>query len=252
MPTTSTTTSPTAATSLNPAGRARPTSAPRTPGGSARRGSVRRRDGIALAATGTIPDRVRAQILAERRAHLVSRQRDGIRHRLDLGLLPLTIPYGYHRAGADLPEASGVGRCGPLDRVGRSPARRWALNPETTRTVWTMATWARAGIPLTEIAARLTADQTYPRPLTGAGHPRAWTTRTVDTVLCDPALTGHGVWGRTRQGHPLPPVEWIVSRTATHPAILPIRLWHATRRAVVPGSSERGDVGLAVRPWWAQ
>ena len=194
---------------------------------------VRRRDGLTLAATGAIPDRVRAQILAEHRAHLTARARNGVRARLDAGLLPLPIPYGYRRMNTlrtaehpatPHPLAAGSGSAGTWTargcRCGRAPAQHWLIDPDSADTVRFMAGCIRSGMTPAQLATHLNNDPDLPPLLTLSGRPRPWTGRTVATLLTNPVLTGHSVWGRTHHGRPRPRHEWMLSTTPTHPPIL--------------------------------
>lgn len=66
----------------------------------ARPDTSRRRDGIALAATGQqLPDRVRAHVLDEHYAELAARSRWTRITRVTQGRSPVPIAYGYRRAG---------------------------------------------------------------------------------------------------------------------------------------------------------
>lgn len=195
---------------------------------------VRRRDGLTLAATGAIPDRVRTQILAEHRAHLTARARAGVRARLDAGLLPLPIPYGYRRMNTlrtapehldtrhPLPSGYRPGESSTTrgGRCGRAPAQHWLTDPDTADTVRFMAGCIRSGMTPAQLAAHLNTNLDLPPLLTLSGRPRPWTGRAVVTLLTDPVLTGHSVWGRTHHGRPRPRHEWMLSATPTHPPIL--------------------------------
>ena len=145
---------------------------------------VRRRDGIALAATGAIPDRVRAQILAEHRAHLTGCARDGVRARLDAGLLPLPIPYGYRRMNTlrapghpdtQHPLTTGSGPTAMSTtrncRCGRAPAQHWLTDPDSADTVRYMAGRIRFGMTAAQLATHLNNDPDLPPLLTLSGRP---------------------------------------------------------------------------------
>lgn len=215
--------------------------------------SVRRRDGLALAATGAIPARVRALVLAQHRAELTDRARAQVRARLDAGLYPLPIPYGYRRTDTrptSLPASVSASRAddpctaypvGDLPvaaelpmidrgRHGRAPASTWHPDPDCMEAVWFMARWVQYGMTPAQIATHLnselanttlvTTGLAYPPLLSVSGRPRRWSARTVRGVLTDPAITGHSVWGRTRAGRPLPRSEWMISTAPTHPGLL--------------------------------
>lgn len=255
-------TTPSASRTPSRARRARPGRAPRTRRDDGGPGGLRRRDGVALAATGRVPDRVRAAVLADHHATLGMRSRSAILWRVHAGLHPLTIPYGYRRLGIADPAGSWSPEPEPHDAwsdrracAGRAKACLWDLDEPAARAITTMATWARDGLSVRVIAARATRDRSIPLPLTASGTWLAWTPRLVRAVLTDPALTGHSVWGRTHHGRPVPPTEWVISQTMTHPPILTVAQWQATRRAVDP--TPPGPGAPAATPardggaWWA-
>lgn len=194
---------------------------------------VRRRDGLALAVTGEIPDRVYDQVLAEHRAERDELHRIMLHVRINRGSYPLPIPYGYHRINADLigndvapanPESAHGDRAttwtGHRGHRGWAPAVEWWTDDDAAATVRLMTWWVRDGVPPTQIAARLNAQPDLAPLRTLTGHPRPWSGRAVATLLTDPVLTGHGVWGRTHHGRPQPRDTWIISATPTHPPIL--------------------------------
>ena len=223
---------------------------------------VRRRDGITLAATGAIPERVRTHVLAQHRADLADRARARVRVRIDAGTYPLPIPYGYRRLRT-LHAARSIGPCDtypladPPDvaevpmvdraRCGRAPALEWRIDPDCAETIWWMARCAFYGMPPARIAAHLNADLATadlataelrdigcarPPLLTVSGRPQRWSARAVRSVLTDPAIAGHSVWGRTRGGRPLPRHEWMVSVAQTHPPLLDPATTHAVLDAL--------------------
>ncbi|BBG02799.1 MULTISPECIES: recombinase family protein [Pseudonocardia] len=224
---------------------ARPTSE----AGGSRPRTGRRRDGVVLAATGHIPPALRDRVLTEHRAQLATRVRDEIIWRVHRGLHPLRITYGYRRpalhdlhppseawgiavpdldVGPDQRESPGARAA----RTGRAQPCTWQLDHACAHTVRVAASWARAGIPLPEIAHRLAHDPAYPHPVTLTGTRRSWTVGTVRQILTDPGLTGYSVWGRTHHRRPVPEHHWVISPDPTHPAILPGELWQTTRRAI--------------------
>lgn len=210
-----------------------------------RPGAVRRRDGITLAATGAIPHRVRAQVLAEHRADLNTRASARVRARIDAGLYPLPLPYGYRRISirpATLPGDTRTAHpfpdlSGPAEtatagtwtadrgRCGRAPALEWRTDHDCADTIRLMTRCIDYGMTPAQVAALLNTDplnigRDHPPLLTLSGHPQRWNARGVRSLLTDPVLTGHSVWGRTHRGRPRPRHEWIISAALTHPPIL--------------------------------
>jgi hypothetical protein len=86
------------------------------------------------------------------------------------------------------------------------------------------------------IYARLTADPVrYPAadPETG------WTLGGIYAILRNPKYTGYQVFGRRRNGRPVPPERWYWSKEATHPAIVDRHTWDAAQQAGAQHSSAR-------------
>lgn len=217
--------------------RPRPSRTPDIASTASRPCTSRRRDGVALAATGRIPDRVRAAVLAERHAELARRSRDSIRDRINRGTFPLPIPHGYQLARTEPPtttcsvspetgtaqlEGRSDNTTGVRGRGGRAPAALWVLDPATDYTVRLMFWWALGDITPANIAIRLNAEPAcHPLPRTASGTPQQrWTSRMVAGLLTDPLYTGHSVWGRTHRGRPRPRSQWIISLYRTHPPLV--------------------------------
>jgi hypothetical protein len=78
------------------------------------------------------------------------------------------------------------------------------------------------------ILTRLNADpDRYPPEDPAAG----WSIGGVYAILRNPKYTGYQVFGRTRNGKPVPPEKWYWSDQPTHPAIIDRATWDAAQAA---------------------
>lgn len=231
------------------------------------RPAARRRDGIALAATGAIPQRVRSQILAEHHAELTVRARARVVARIDVGLYPLPIPYGFRHVGpypSDVPadttsprallDLSVLAEDSTVDgrRVGRAPALHWGIDRDCAHIVRTMSLRLQYdGITPAKVARILNLDRDHPPLLTVSGRPQRWTGRAIRTLLTDPVLIGYSVWGRTHHGRPRPRHAWTVSSRVTHPPILDTATFARMVEILLdaPATTETLAV-CAARPQW--
>lgn len=201
---------------------------------------AKRRDGVTLAATGRVPDRVRAQVLADHHLQHTARARAAIIARVHQGTYPLTIPYGYRRC----PTPTRT----PPPRHHRMPGRGRAPGPTTARTTPsapgapvahdrpcgnpTRSAPTQCGSPRpgsapechrAEVADRLATDHNHPYPLTVTGARRSWTARTLPAVLTDPAPRDTACGGAPATADPSPTTKGPSPRTRPTPRSSPPR-----------------------------
>jgi hypothetical protein len=113
-----------------------------------------------------------------------------------------------------------------------------AIEPIEAATVAMMFSWrTRDELGLTEIARRLNAAR-YPRPV----HPTtllevAWTSGHVAAILANPVYSGRSVWGRSRDGRPVPAELWVLSSRQAYLAVVSDDEFLAAQRDPARGSA---------------
>jgi hypothetical protein len=157
------------------------------------------------------------------------------------------------RCGQHLGAAPYGHRVTAADQRGPAPSR-----PRVTRTLtpdldtaeavpWIFHFRASRGLSHAAIARELAADtRIYPEqidPTTGARRP--WTAKRVRAILANPVYTGHQVWGRTRDGRPLPPSEWVLSPTVVHEPLITRNLFLLAQ----PPAQALEFAGVLGAPW---
>jgi len=157
-------------------------------------------------------EQVRSRIIADYHAANLARARQTVEALVRDGWHVGLVPYGYR--------ARRVRVGTPGDR----PRRRVTLvvEPRDAAVVQLMfQRRARTGLSIAALVHALNIRRRSQLPVDQAtGAPRPWTAARVHAILTNPVYTGRAVWGRTRHGHPLPTVEWVVSAPGAHPALV--------------------------------
>lgn len=135
-----------------------------------------------------------------------------------------SVPYGYRARRVLVTPAHGRPRY-------RS---RLVIEPVEAATVRQIFLWRSVDhLSTTEIVQRLSAAR-YPQPLhPTTGQPRPWNPRLIRSLLANPKYLGQQAWGRTRDGRPRPPDEWIWSAANPYLALVTPETFAAAQRTRV-------------------
>lgn len=131
------------------------------------------------------------------------------------------VPAGYLAEKVRHPVPSKASQGRTKTRLVLDPARAPVI-----AAIYGWRAWDHLGVPT--ILARLNADPgRYPSEDPQSG----WSVGGVYAILRNPKYTGYQVFGRTRNGKPVPPEKWYWSDQPTHPAIIDRATWDAAQAA---------------------
>ncbi|ONH25235.1 recombinase family protein [Pseudofrankia asymbiotica] len=102
-------------------------------------------------------------------------------------------------------------------------------------------------VPTSSIATSLQRIQNQWSDISdpATGLPRPWTSTSVGRILANPVYTGATVWGRTANGQPVPPDQWVICPHA-HEPIIDGRTFH---RAQLLAPASQGVFSPRLLPW---
>jgi hypothetical protein len=161
-----------------------------------------------------------ARLLAAHHARTTERARqaqiDLVRAGFHLG----PVPFGYQPHRITVLDTDGQ----PRRRI------RLVIDPGPAAVVAMIYRWrVDDRLSPSSIATRLsTTHDLLPTPVDPATRtPRPWTSDAVGRILANPVYTGATVWGRTNNGQPVPPDQWVICPHAHEPIIDGRTFFHA-------------------------